>query len=128
MDFEMVNIRAWKSIGAVAAAAVVIAAVIVILVKAYTPTTTAYAINDTAETVTLDYCADTNIVLTPGEKGEITPFAEGSHAYCNVFKGTGDLGRKVGCLYMPLSHDRVKAGTVVHVSTMRPLTGKTSCR
>lgn len=123
----MVNIRTWKAIGAVAAAAVVMAAVIVVLVRAYTPTTTAYVINDTANTVTLDYCADINIVLIPGAKREITPFSERSRAYCNVFRGEGDLGRKIGCLAIPLSHNRVKAGTVARVSTMHPLTRQGSC-
>jgi hypothetical protein len=35
-----------------------------------------------------------------------------------------DLGSPVGCLYIPSSHGRTIAGTVVRVSAMRPTSGR----
>jgi hypothetical protein len=110
------------------AAGLAIAVLIFVLIRSYTPTTTAYVVNDTAETMTVDYCADSTVVVTPGEKQEITPFADPPRTYCNVFRGQGDLSNQVGCIYIPTPHGHVPAGVVVRISAMRPLMGRSGCR
>lgn len=71
---------------AIVAAVVVIGALVFVISKAYTPTTTALIENDTNATVTVDYCADSSVVVTPGERQEITPFVDSAHAYCKCLQ------------------------------------------
>src|ERR1700730_889562 len=124
----MVRDKAWKLTTVAVAISLAIGALIFVLVRAYTPTTTAYVLNDTANTVTVDYCSDSTVIVPPGTRQQITPFTDSRHAYCNVFRGEGDLSKQAGCIYIPAPNGRVATGTVVRISTMRPSIGHAGCQ
>ncbi len=107
-------------------AVVAVAAVVLFVLGGYTPTTTAYVQNDSAESVTIDHCADTAVTVAPLARERISPFKDATHAACTVFQGGSDLGTPIGCPYLPSSNGRTIAGAVVRVSTMRPTSGR-SC-
>jgi hypothetical protein len=85
----------------------------------YTPTTTAYVVNDTNGIVTLEDCADTSVTLAPGKREEISPFQDAKHGYCTVVNGDRDAGARKGCLYMPASNRRTMKDSTVYVSATR---------
>ena len=115
-----------KAVGLVLVIA--IAAVVLFVLGGYTPTTTAYVQNDTAESVTIDHCADTEVTVAPNATEQISPFEDATHAACTVFQGGSDLGTPIGCLYVPSSKGRIVAGAVVRVSTMHRTSGRSGCR
>jgi hypothetical protein len=116
-------------VGALGLAVVVaVAAVVLFVLGGYTPTTTAYVQNDTAESITIDQCADTEVTVAPNATEQISPFEDATHAACTVFQGGSDLGTPIGCLFVPSSQGRTIAGAVVRVSTMRRTSGRSGCR
>jgi hypothetical protein len=85
----------------------------------YTPTTVAYVVNDTHDTVTLQGCADTSVSLAPGKRDEINPFQDAGHGYCTVVNGDRDTGARRGCLYMIMSKGRTIKDSTAYVSATR---------
>ena len=96
-----------------------LAAIAVVWHPWYTPTTTAFVVNDTNGVVTLDNCGDVSVTISPGKRAEISPFVDAKRAYCEVFNGGGDLGVRQGCLYLPSSKGRVVSGVTAHVTATR---------
>jgi hypothetical protein len=111
-------LRGWK-LGAVVVAAVAVAAAVVLFaLGGYTPTTKAFAVNDTGATVTLDNCSDVPLTLAPGQKDEISPFEDASRSACTVFAGERDEGTPMGCLHVPAKNGQTILGVIVRVSVM----------
>lgn len=120
------NVRVLKAFGLVTVVA--LAAVVLFALGGYTPTTTAYVQNDTAESVTLDNCDDLPVTLAPGASEQLRPFEDATHAACPVFRGGSDLGIPIGCLHVSSSHGRTIAGAFVNVSAMRLTSRDFRCR
>jgi len=94
---------------------------------AYTPTTTAYVVNDTPQTVTIDGCSDNAVTVAPGAREQVSPFVDGARNECNVFDGDSDLVKQVGCLYFPIASGETVEGSVAYVSQRVPI-GSTRTR
>jgi len=118
----MVTLNARKGIGVGVIALMATLGVAVFLMFGYTPTTTGYVENDTAQTVTLDNCSDSSVTVDAGTRQQVAPFQDANRG-CTVFIGPSDLGTPVGCLYMPSSHGLTVVGSVARVSAIRRTPG-----
>jgi hypothetical protein len=116
------SLRAWT----IALSAAVGFALLLFSLGGYTPTTTAYVLNDTATTVTLDGCSDTSVTVEPTGREQISPFMDAAHAVCTVFRGGSDLGTPIGCRPIPAVGGRTVSGAVARVSEM--LASPSHCR
>jgi len=88
------------------------AVVLVLLVKAYTPTTTLYVLNDTQQTVTLSSCSSDPVTIAPGQNVVIDPNRHDPDAACIVYRG--ETGVDIGCLPTPTT--RLMNGDTVKIS------------